>query len=81
MLFVCVSMDILAMFDFLSLFNGAAYLNKRRAIDILNIVPLVHVGCVAVTCRVPEKLAVEKISCLSIRLHDLMKHSKSKIAT
>ena len=50
--FVCVSMEILAMFEFPSLFNGAAYLNKRRAINILNIVLLVHVGCVAVACRV-----------------------------
>ena len=30
--FVCVSMEILAMFEFPSLFNGAAYLNKRRVI-------------------------------------------------
>ena len=57
--FVCVSMEILAMFEFPSLFNGAAYLNKRRAIDILNIVLLVHVGCVAVACRVPEKQAIK----------------------
>ena len=55
MAFVCVSMEILAMLEFPSLFNGAAYLNKRRAIDILNIVLLVHVGCIAVAYRVPEK--------------------------
>ena len=30
--FVCVSMEILVMFEFPSLFNSAAYLNKRRAI-------------------------------------------------
>ena len=59
--FVCVSMEILAMFEFPSLFNGAAYLNKRRAIDILNIILLVHIGCVAVACRVPEKQAVENL--------------------
>ena len=59
--FVCVSMEILAMFEFPSLFNGAAYLNKRRAIDILNIVLLVHVACVAVACRIPEKQAVENL--------------------
>ena len=29
--FVCVPMEILVMFEFPSLFNGAAYLNKRRA--------------------------------------------------
>ena len=40
--FVCVSMEILAVFEFPSLFNGAAYRNKQRAIDILNIVLLVH---------------------------------------
>ena len=77
--FVCISMEILAMLELTSLFNGAAYLNKRRAIDILNVVLLVHVGCIAVAFRVPEKQAVE-ISCLSVRLHDLTKHSKSKIA-
>ena len=49
------------MFEFPSFFNGAAYLVKRRAIDILNIVLLVHVGCVAVACRVPEKQAVENL--------------------
>ena len=43
------------------LVNGAAYLNKRRAIDILNIVLLVHVGWIAVACRVPEKQAVENL--------------------
>ena len=59
--FVCVSMEILAMLEFPSLFNGVAYLNKRRAIDILNIVLLVHVGCIAVAYRVPEKQAVENL--------------------
>ena len=59
--FVCVSMDILAMFEFASFFNSAAYLVKRRAIDILNIVLSVHVGCVAVACPVPEKQAVENL--------------------
>ena len=59
--FVCISMEILAMLELPSLFNGAAYLNKRRAIDILNIVHLVHVGCVAVACRVPKKQAVENL--------------------
>ena len=49
------------MFEFPSFFNGTAYLVKRRAIDILNIVLLVHVGCVAVVCRVPEKQAVENL--------------------
>ena len=49
------------MFEFPSLFNDAAYLNKRRAIDILNIVLLVHVGWVAVACLVPEKQAVENL--------------------
>ena len=62
--FVFVSMEILAMFEFPS-FNGAVYLNKRRAIDILNIVLLVHVGCVAVACRVPEKQAIKNL--LSLR--------------
>ena len=57
--FVCVSMEILAMFEFPSLFNGAAYLNKQKAIDILNIVLQVHVGCVAIACRVPEKQTVK----------------------
>ena len=57
--FVCVSLEILAMFEFHSLFNGVAYLNKRRAIDILNIVLLTHVGGVAVACRVPKKQAVK----------------------
>ena len=47
------------MFEFPSLFNGAAYLDKQRAIDILNMVLLVHVGCVAVKCQVPEKQAAE----------------------
>ena len=61
MLFVCVSMEILAIFKFPSLFNGVAYLNKRRAIDILNIVLLVYVGCVAFVCRVPEKQAVKNL--------------------
>ena len=59
--FVCVSMEILAMLEFPSLFNGAAYRNKRRAIDILNIVLLVHVGCVAVVCWVPKKQAVKNL--------------------
>ena len=60
--FVCISMEILAMLELPSLFNGAAYLNKRRAIDILNIVLLlVHVGWIAVACRVPEKQAVENL--------------------
>ena len=59
--FVCVSTEILAMFECPSLFNGAAYRNKRRAIDILNIVLLVHVGCVAVACRVSEKQAVKNL--------------------
>ena len=59
--FVYVSMEILAMFEFPSLFNGAAYLNKRKAIYILNIVLLVHVGCVAVACRVPEKQAIKNL--------------------
>ena len=58
---VGVCMEILAMFEFPSLFNGAAYRNKRRAIDILNIVLLVHFGCIAVACRVPEKQAVENL--------------------
>ena len=49
------------MFEFPSFFNGAAYLIKQGAIDILNIVLLVHVGCVAVACRVPEKQAVENL--------------------
>ena len=53
--FVCVSKVNLAMLEFPSLFNGTAYLNKRRAIDNLNIVLLVHVGCVEAVCRVPEK--------------------------
>ena len=57
--FVCVSMEILVMFEFPSLFKGTAYLNKRRAIDILNIDLLVHVGCVAVACRIPEKQAIK----------------------
>ena len=61
--FVCISMEILAMLELPSLFNGAAYLNKRRAIDILNIVLLVRVGCIAVACRVPEKQAVENLLC------------------
>ena len=56
--FVCVSMEILVMFEFPSLIKGAAYLNKRRAIDIL-IDLLVHVGCVAVACRVPGKQAIK----------------------
>ena len=51
---------VLAMFEFPCLFNGVPYLNKRRAIDILNIVLLVHVGCVAVACRVPEKQAIKQ---------------------
>ena len=59
--FVCVSMEILAMFEFPSLFNSAAYLNKRRAVDILIIVLLVHVDCVVVACRVPEKQAVKNL--------------------
>ena len=59
--FVCISMEILAMLELPSLFNGAAYLNKRRAIDILNVVLLVHVGCIAVACRVTEKQAVENL--------------------
>ena len=54
-------MEILAMFEFPSFFNGAGYLNKRRAIDILNLVLLVHVGYVAVACRIPEKQAVENL--------------------
>ena len=49
------------MFEVPSLFNGVAYPNKRRAIDILNMVLLFHVGCVAVACRVPEKQAVENL--------------------
>ena len=57
--FVCISMKILAMLESPSLFKGVAYLNKRRALDILNIVFLVHVGCIAVACRVPEKQALE----------------------
>ena len=57
--FVCVSMEILVMFEFPSLIKGAAYLNKQRAIDILNIDLLVHVVCVAVACRVPEKQAIK----------------------
>ena len=66
------------MFEFPSLFNSAAYF-ERRAIDILNIVLFVHVGCVAVAF---PRNKPSKISCLSsnkVRLHDLMKHSKSKI--
>ena len=59
--FLCVSMEILAMFEFSSLFNGAAYLNKQRAVYILIIVLLVHVGCVAVVCPVPEKQAVKNL--------------------
>ena len=59
--FVCISMEILAMLEFPSSFNSAAYLNKRRAIDILNIVLLVHVGCIAVAYRVTEKQAVENL--------------------
>ena len=57
------------------------YRNKLRAIDILNIVLLVHVGCVTVACWVPEKQAVENLlfSSNKIRMHDLTKHSKSKI--
>ena len=50
-----------SMFEFPSLFNGAAYLNKRRAVDILIIVLLVHVGCIAVECWVPEKQAVKNL--------------------
>ena len=76
--FVCILMEILAMFEVPSLFNGAVYLNKRRALDILNIVLLVHVGCVAGFTRNKPS----KISCLSsnkARPHDLMKHSKSNI--
>ena len=61
MSFVGISVEILAMFEFPSLFNGAAYLNKQRAIDILNMVLLVHVGCVAVACRIPEKQAVRNL--------------------
>ena len=38
--FVCVSMEVLAMFEFPSLFNGAAYLSKQKAIDISIIVVL-----------------------------------------
>ena len=59
--FVCVSMEILAMFEFPSLFNGTAYLNKQRAIDISIIVLLVHIGCVAVAGRVLEKQAVKNL--------------------
>ena len=59
--FVSISMESLAMLELPSLFNGAAYLNKRRAIDILKIVLLVRVGCIAVACRVPEKQAVENL--------------------
>ena len=55
--FVCVSMEILAMLEFPSLFNSTAYRNKQRAIDILNIVLLMHVGCVVIACRVPKKQA------------------------
>ena len=59
-----VSVEILAMFEFPYLFNGAAYLHKWRAIDILNIVLLVHVGYVAVVSWVPEKQAIENpLSC------------------
>ena len=59
--FVCVSLEILAMFEFPSLFNSAAYLNNRRAVDIFIIVLLVHIGCVAIACRVPEKQAVKNL--------------------
>ena len=59
--FVCVQMEVLAMFEFSSLFNGAAYLNKQRVIDISIIVLLVHVGWVAVACRFPEKYAVKNL--------------------
>ena len=81
MLFVCVSMEILAMFEFPSLFYSMAYLYKRRAIYILTIFLLIHVGCIAVACRVPENKPL-KIFCLAsnkVNLHDITKHSKSKI--
>ena len=48
--FVCVSMEILAMFEFPSLFNGAACRNKRRAIDIFEHSPLG--ACWLRSCRV-----------------------------
>ena len=51
------------MFEFPSLFN-VGYVNKRKAIDILNIVLLVHGGCVAVACPFPRNKP-SKISCLS----------------
>ena len=65
--FVFFSMEILAIFEFPSLFNSTAYLNKRRAIDILNIVLLVNIGCTAVACRVPEKQTVENLLSSVIR--------------
>ena len=47
-------------------FNGTTWDTMHRnriprAIDILNLVLLVHVGYVAVACRIPEKQAVENL--------------------
>ena len=46
------------MFEIPSLFNGAVYLNKRRALDILNIVLF---GARWLRSRVHEKQAVENL--------------------
>ena len=61
--FVCVSMEILAMFEFPSLCN-VGYVNKRKATDIFNIVLLVHGGCVTIVCQF-QRNKPSKISCLS----------------
>ena len=61
--FVCVSMEILAMFEFPSLCN-VGYVNKQKAIDILNIVFFVHGGCIIVACWF-QRNKPSKISCLS----------------
>ena len=63
-----------------SLFNSAGYLNKRRVIDILKHSPLNPRWLRSHHVSGFPRNKPSKISCLSIRLHDLTKQSKSKIA-
>ena len=57
---VCISMAGLVMFEFPSIRNGAAYLNKRTSLETSNIARAAGVCCLADVCRVAEIGACEK---------------------